>query len=621
MIESRAELKAQGRYGVLSEPQEAHASAALARLIGALYREANHAEGHADEIPHHANEVLLRAHDMDDKTGTMQSRENATSSVEGVVQGKMDIASTLAEAATGHASGAPKTASSKPERASGTQARPYMIELCCRDFEMSRYLPLGNCRYFGIDLTAPVVPAFEGDHPHAEASDGGCHAEANFTPIKGDLFNPRALRALPKDDPSPCFVYCRPPAQKAISQSLEAVEAAKKALSPYLCARAKRLHESHYELELDGSVDFSLYEWYFVLAAAALVDERPGSVAIIQVPTRVLNLARAREDRRIMLEYGLLDSVILLPKTTAPGCEDSALLCVTSAEPGRAVFTFDARGFEIDPQNEESARQLIAALQKARAAVPHEGPHWRRPLEDDICSLMPRGDTGTFPTSLYRPFSEVAAINRGVSRTAITNLAKTKEEEDYFPQDHYYLSLKPLVDGHIASANDIASPKVVADTDVYDLGFVAANDLARIKCLETRVANLLIARVGPPFKLALVTHGQTHVGPGVETENELLDRSIVPSDNLFFAAIADELLATFLLAYLSSQEGQDGLAGIAHGTTLSQISPKDLRAMRVPIPSKEEQKRYASAYKAKQKAYEQALEDGERCKQSKLTLL
>ena len=531
---------------------------------------------------------------------------------------------TIADAAEGHASVAlGQLVSALFRELSGSEDASCVIELCSRDFEMSRYIPMRDCRYYGIDLTKPSAKSFI-DAP----AQGEAHSlelgipESHFVPIKGTVFSARTLGALPNKGTSQ-LVYCRPPAQKAISQSLEAVEAAKKFLAPYLSKRTERLHAENPELKFDGLNGFSLYEWYFVFAAAALVDGCPGSTAIIQVPTRVLNLARARDDRRLLLEQGLLDSVILLPKGIAPGSEDEALLCLTDGKPGRAVFTFDARPFGDVPFDANGVERLVASLRTARAEEDDKGTHWSCPLEDSriICSLMPSSGATSFPASTYKPFGEVAKINRGISRAAITKLPETRDEASYHPQDHYYLSLKPLVDGCIMSANEVASAKVVSDADIYDLGWVDEDGLNGVKTLDTRVANLLIARVGPPFKLALVTHGETRIDPAETPQHELLDRSIVPSDNLFFAAIEDETLATFLLAYLSSQEGQNEFASIAHGTTLSQISPKDLRAMRVPVSSREEQERYASAYRAKQQAYEDALAASERRAKSKRTLI
>lgn len=535
------------------------------------------------------------------------------------------VFATASEAPSGHASKQlGQLVCSLFHEISRVQDASCVIELCSRDFEMSRYLPMEGCEYYGVDLAEPSAEPFadapgEGELRSLELSI----SKSRFIPIKGDVFGPRTLKALPKKDGSAQLVYCRPPAQKAISQSLETVEAAKKLLAPYVSRRAERLRAAHPEMTFEDLGDLSLYESYFVFAAAALIDECPKSTAIIQVPTRVLNLARARKDRKLLLEQGLLDSVVLLPEGIAPGREEEALLCLTDGEPGRPVFTFDARPFGGARLDCERMERLVANLQAARAEGTGEGVHWSHPLNDSegIFSLMPDNGSSTFPPSAYVPFGKIAKINRGISRAAITKLPETKAKEDYYPQDHYYLSPRPLTDGCIASANEVVSAGIVSEADIYDLGWVAEDSLGGIKTLDTRVSNLLIARVGPPFKLALVTHGETQTDSEGKPEPELLDRFIVPSDNLFFAAIEDETLAIFLLAYLSSEEGQNELACIAHGATLSQISPKDLRAMRVPVPSREEQERLANAYKTKQRAYENALEASERHAKSKRTLM
>ena len=80
------------------------------------------------------------------------------------------------------------------------------------------------------------------------------------------------------------------------------------------------------------------------------------------------------------------------------------------------------------------------------------------------------------------------------------------------------------------------------------------------------------------------------------------------------------MLARFVLAYLSSDEGQKKLADTSHGDALVQLAPKDLRNMTVPVPSQPEQKRYAQEYEAKQRSYEDALKKAEHYAASKGTM-
>ena len=89
---------------------------------------------------------------------------------------------------------------------------------------------------------------------------------------------------------------------------------------------------------------------------------------------------------------------------------------------------------------------------------------------------------------------------------------------------------------------------------------------------------------------------------------------------MFYISFTDELLARFVLAYLSSDEGQHKLAETAHGETLNQLSPKDLQSMTIPVPPIEEQASYAREYEMKQQAYENALKQVDRCAATKRTL-
>ncbi len=467
---------------------------------------------------------------------------------------------------------------------------PPVIELCCRNFELSQFLPdLEQHRCIGIDLVKPSCDAL---------------GHVDFEAIEGDVFSPEVFEGFPIDATEALFVYCRPPAQKTMAQFPGSLRDAKKLVKAYIRSRAAR-----FALPCATPSALSLTEWYHVFAAAALIDRHPGSVAVIQVPARTLNLARAADGRRLLLELGLLDSVILLPPSIAPACRDSALLCLTDGKARRPIFVYDARAFDDTAAGADQMPRLIDDLRRAHDTDPAADAHWMRPLETDsaTCSLLPSTIPSTFATTPWTPLGERADVNRGIARGLITRLPEDRGSDTYVPYDLYYLSLTPLISGSIIDAGSVASRNLISLADIYDVGWVTPAEIARLKCLDTKVCNLLIARVGPPFKLALITPGNTQVNPDTMPEPGLPDRLIVPSDNVFFAALEDEIYARFLLAYLSSKEGQTKLAEIAHGTALVQISPKDLRGMSVPVPPKADQERYAQAYERKQRAYEDAL--------------
>lgn len=561
-----------------------------------------------------------------------------------------------------------------------------VIELCSRYFELSRYMNMPDHDFYAVDLEKPKK-ADKPDETNEPQDD--YVPQDNYVLVEGNLFAPKTLKALTAKDGAH-LIYCRPPAQKAISKSDDLVEGAEKLVRPYLVKRAQRLREEYpdFDFELDMAPAPSLLEWYYVYAAAALIDEQPGSVAVMQVPLRALELARAGRDRRLLLNLGLVDSVVLLPSSIARNASETVLLCLTDGEPQRPVFIYDARDLDNAPMKIEAIDQLVENLAQAHGEERREGACWVNPLEQDatLCSLMPQEKPGIFPSDCYVPFSRLSVINRGIPRSTIEGLEENAQiDPDRPPELHYYLSLKTFTDGQVVGLGAIADLADHSPEDTYDLRLVDQDSRKGVKCLDTKVANLLIARASAPFKLALVlgsaqpnprnsaaqnnpaddevptyyyedaftfdpedsdpqnisdddyrayyfeeahTYDPTIVPPDdsfndaeeVEQEMGAFDLRIIPSDNLFYVPVEDELYARFLLAYFSSQEGQDKLKQITRGAALPQISLKDLRAMNVPVPSQETQLQVAEAYAKKQAAYEQALAQVERLAQSKLYL-
>lgn len=514
-----------------------------------------------------------------------------------------------------------------------------VIELCSRYFELSRYMNMPGHDFYAVDLEKPKKPK-KTDKPDKPQDD--YVPQENYVLVEGNLFAPKTLKALTAKDGAR-IVYCRPPAQKAISKSDDLVEGADKLVRPYLAKRAQRLREEYpnVDFEFDMAPAPSLLEWYYVYAAAVLIDQQPGSVAVVQVPLRALELARAGRDRRLLLNFGLVDSVVLLPSNIARNANETALLCLTDGEPRRPVFIYDARDLERAPIDIDAIDQFVESLAQAHGDKRREGTCWVSPLEQDaaLCSLMPQEKPGVFPVDCYVPFSTLSAINRGIPRSVIEGLEEDAEiDPDRLPEPelHYYLSLKTFTDGEVVSLGAIADLANHSPKDVYDLRLVEKSKRKGVKCLDTKVANLLIARASAPFKLALVLSNpqfdaRNYISGAVDdtdddvpddcyAETTTLIPAIIPSDNLFYVPVEDELYARFLLAYFSSQEGQDKLKQITRGTALPQISLKDLRAMNVPVPSKETQLQVAEAYAKKQTAYESALAQVEYLEKSKRTL-
>ena len=334
----------------------------------------------------------------------------------------------------------------------------------------------------------------------------------------------------------------------------------------------------------------SVGEWYFTFLAASLICTRPGSVAVIQISNRLLNLARAKDGRRLLFQLGLLDGVVLLPNSIAEESEGHSLLFLRDGEPDGPFFLFDGRSFNDKTFDTDLTRQLLDSVDRAYADVSNED-YWRSGDErgNGLWSFLPKSQRGSFANCDHAPFETIAKIRRGSARSAITKLPETVLNNG---EHHWYCY------------NALAS---VSYSDIYDIEGVAYDATCKLKTLDPDAFTLLISRFGSPFKLALLLPRSTAC-------------DVVPCDSMFYISFTDELLARFVLAYLSSDEGQHKLAETAHGETLNQLSPKDLQSMTIPVPPIEEQASYAREYEMKQQAYENALKQVDRCVATKRTL-
>lgn len=102
-------------------------------------------------------------------------------------------------------------------------------------------------------------------------------------------------------------------------------------------------------------------------------------------------------------------------------------------------------------------------------------------------------------------------------------------------------------------------------------------------CIKDR--NLIISKVGAPnYKVAVAS---------VEDGHKLLANA-----NLYVIELDEHKVDPYYLkAYLESTEGQARFKNVAAGTVVLSIGVKDLKAMMIPLPPMEEQKRIAARYK------------------------
>lgn len=513
----------------------------------------------------------------------------------------------------------------KYQPSSGTKR---LIELCCRNFEFSsEHVDAPSWSVLGIDLKRPSAASFElEDRIYDEATGEWdrtpiyvCKNQikvptSTFTAVEENIF----LYDYEQDAASYTYestlIYCRPPELRPLSQFPASLDAANARVLDFLRTRSEQL-----QCIADVPHPLSVTEWYYIFFAASIACSRPHATAVIQISDRLFNLARAADGRRLLCDLGLLKGIVFLPNTIAKKAEGRALLFLGDGEPNDPYFLFDGRGFDDKQMTDELLHQLLDSID--RAYGDQKNPAYWHQLEDQgngIYSLLPNTKSGSFDEESFAPLESLAQIYRGTTRSVVTKLPESGREDRYQQYACYYLSLKHLVDGAIIAAEDVLER--VPDTDIYDVSLVDYGDLIKAKPIDARKPSLLISRVGPPFKLALITPGHFSVGSEHPLERGLLFESIVPCDAMFCVTFEDELLARFILAYLSSDEGQKKLADTSHGDSLAQLSPKDLRSMTVPIPGQAEQERYAQEYEAKQRAYEDALKQAEHYAASKGTM-
>ncbi len=112
-------------------------------------------------------------------------------------------------------------------------------------------------------------------------------------------------------------------------------------------------------------------------------------------------------------------------------------------------------------------------------------------------------------------------------------------------------------------------------------------------CLKD--GDVIISKIGVPYKVAV-----TSVPDGTR---------ILPNANLYVITVDETKVDPYYLkAYLDSTEGQNRFKNMSVGTQVLSVSVKDLKSMLIPVPTMQEQKRIADAYK-------EAFNDVQRLKQ------
>ena len=508
------------------------------------------------------------------------------------------------------------------------------IELCGRNFEISRYAPdfFDGFRSTSVDLkeqdplgfctnTYYEDPFDEDTATWGFSNDGRCHDIEEFNALEKDTFSyklPISIRMYSDEDRDDFLlaIYCRPPSQKPMNQFPGSLEQATQCIKKYVHERATKLG-----INVSCPGCLSVPEWYFALKSATLLATKTPSKAIIQIPVRLLNLAKAADGRKLLSALGLIESILVLPKTNQAASVETALVTLSDGAPGRHVLFYDCRSFNSQSIIHSKVDLIIDSVESTWNS-PHildDKKHCFSPqIDDGICSLLPPELSTFFPRNCYTPLQSFCSIRRGTPRSAILKLEETSDNESN-NELFFYVSNSTLPNGAEIKATDITcfydkeavpfeyempEDPYVDDADIYDLACVPKTKLHALKPLDVTKSNLLISRVGTPFQVTLISDAYV-IYDGYE-ENYTAIAScggIIPADNTIVVTIDDNEVALFLLAYLQSNEGQEALFRVAHGNKLTQLSTRDLRNMKVPYPSPKERDEIIERYKRKQSVY------------------
>lgn len=528
-------------------------------------------------------------------------------------------------------------------------AAPTVIELCSRDLrqldELSRYNPQG-C-YIGIDRTPASMRSSLDDGDEAADRPLTYHGvdATHFHPVCCDVFT-YVSQPRHEHDPESARVYCRPPINGPMSKfdyraTADRMLASLAASSPEYHALAAHTPTAP--------------EWYYLYAALCACG--PRGRAVVRVPSRLLNLARMKSDRKLLLGLHLIERVILLPKlpfAAAQAPMDSALIVLshnnshvsfldgshltdTSAggpQCNNRPVSANANGLLDRPFDGFAFDTLLDAVVAERDNSTSLDTPWAlqrttEQLAADTWSLMPFSYVSrAFSRENYEELGNHFTVQRGTPRKTLETLASTTGNIDpqlYTPHDHYYLSLKPFVDGQSMPVEHVA--KIVGQPDVYDLGEHDSGELKSLKVLSDDETHLLLARTGIPFKIALVMPcEEPSFDPSDPEAVQPVWRDVcsaVLADSAFSLTPKHDgaCLPEFLLAFLSTDEGQALLRTSAHGASIPQLSSGDVRRMRIPVPNRAEQQRFIARYRSKQQAYEASLNESQRLQSLKRTLL
>lgn len=265
-----------------------------------------------------------------------------------------------------------------------------------------------------------------------------------------------------------------------------------------------------------------------------------------------------RNTREYFVEQGYIECIIALPAKLFASTNIPTTMIILSHgnETIRMIDATDVcmKGRRQNLLSDEDIEKIVAAytedteisrglsVEELRESdfVLHPGRHFAEEVDEGV------------------PFETVIKnINRGAHCTA-------EQLDDMSTQGETNI--------HFLKTSDIQDGIIVGP--LQSLSYIEDN--FEKYCIKNN--SLIISKIGFPYKVAVVPVSD--------------DEKILANANLYVVELNEKKVDPYYLkAFLESEEGQSRFRSITVGASVLSIGVKDLKAMRIPLPSMEEQKK------------------------------
>ena len=294
-------------------------------------------------------------------------------------------------------------------------------------------------------------------------------------------------------------------------------------------------------------------DWLFAARAAAML--KPGGRAVAAVPMNALNGSQSEAYREFFVRNRMVEAVIAIPKGFLNGTQIAFALIVLHEGSDEIKFVngeeYVKNAEGVTRSDDSKTLDLNALLADYRNLNDYEAVTTRSldKVYANECTLVPDfylGEDLAYVNS--RPFGElVKAIRRG----AKLSISEWRDFEGDSNSVVKKVAFKNFSDG-------------LVDEILPGLSEVPPG--AKEAVLET--GDLLISRMGFPFKIAVVEHRA---------------ETLVADENVWIVRMGgNRTLAYYLRAYLESERGSKWLSRMSAGATLRTISAKNIE--KIPVP-------------------------------------